>query len=352
MKKVILFLLILFLKTSYAGTINEMVIFGDSLSDNGNLHHYLSFIPKTPPYFQGQFTNGPVWADIVGAYYAKHQIRYQNYAVGGSTAYLHSPLNGALPLELSEEIFDYLVRSKSDRSNTLFVIWMGANDYLDELNQSEDALSAAVVNKIIENVTHLMNKGARYFVVFGMPNLARTPYTYTQSEAIAHRYENVSKLHNQKILEAINTFQLQHPNIIITFLDVYPIFSDILDHPEKYNEKYHLHLKNMADSCWKGGYFLQKNTALKKWLVEDLQKQYKNIDAESAAKFILNSPSLAEAYKESKSYEMGSATPCEQPDEYVFWDGVHPSRVIHQILADMIITKFNESLLPLEKIND
>ena len=48
----------------HAGGITEIVVFGDSLSDTGNL--YLASgktTPPSPPYFLGWFSNGPLWVE-------------------------------------------------------------------------------------------------------------------------------------------------------------------------------------------------------------------------------------------------------------------------------------------------
>src|SRR5690349_9943924 len=78
---------------------SKIVFFGDSLSDNGNFYaDVLGFMPKSPPYYEGRFTNGPVWAELVQQYYfAKAQVETVNYATGGETAILHNPVNGYLP---------------------------------------------------------------------------------------------------------------------------------------------------------------------------------------------------------------------------------------------------------------
>jgi len=48
-----------------AQSYNRLVVFGDSLSDNGNLYA-VSGQPVSPPYFQGRFSNGPVFTELLG----------------------------------------------------------------------------------------------------------------------------------------------------------------------------------------------------------------------------------------------------------------------------------------------
>src|SRR6185503_19725473 len=72
---------------------NKIVFFGDSLSDDGNLYAYdFNFLPKSPPYFEGRFSNQYVWSDIVSASFAKdYGVTKDNYAFGGETAVFHNP---------------------------------------------------------------------------------------------------------------------------------------------------------------------------------------------------------------------------------------------------------------------
>lgn len=61
------------LSASAAAVPSSLYVFGDSLSDNGNLYAWTSNpsnpvtfglpIPVSPPYEQGTFTNGPVYAE-------------------------------------------------------------------------------------------------------------------------------------------------------------------------------------------------------------------------------------------------------------------------------------------------
>lgn len=97
----------------YAGSGNPyhtIVFFGDSLSDNGNLYWYdWGFLPKSPPYYEGRFTNGYVWSEQVGKYYYdKNYTKSVNYAFGGETALYHGPVSGYLPYNLSWSLKSYL----------------------------------------------------------------------------------------------------------------------------------------------------------------------------------------------------------------------------------------------------
>jgi phospholipase/lecithinase/hemolysin len=53
--------------TTVAAPFSELVVFGDSLSDTGNAN--LGFlgggVAAVPPYFDGNFTNGPVWVEVL-----------------------------------------------------------------------------------------------------------------------------------------------------------------------------------------------------------------------------------------------------------------------------------------------
>src|SRR5690242_20274022 len=49
-----------------AQTYSGVQAFGDSLTDNGNLFaltRAIQPVPPSPPYFDGRFSNGPVWVE-------------------------------------------------------------------------------------------------------------------------------------------------------------------------------------------------------------------------------------------------------------------------------------------------
>ncbi len=51
-----------------AYTVEHVVVFGDSLSDTGNLYAATGGgVPPDPPYWQGRASNGPLWSELLAA---------------------------------------------------------------------------------------------------------------------------------------------------------------------------------------------------------------------------------------------------------------------------------------------
>ena len=56
-----------FAGSASAQTYSRLVVFGDSLSDNGNLYLISGGTqPPSPPYYQGRFSSGQVWTERLG----------------------------------------------------------------------------------------------------------------------------------------------------------------------------------------------------------------------------------------------------------------------------------------------
>ena len=351
MKKFVLIVMSLFFSTFlYAGQITQIVILGDSLSDNGNLYRVLKVVPKSPPYYQGRFTNGLTWADHVGNfYYNKSYIDTANYAVGGATSILHSPIHDTFvaPVTLTGELYDYLIRSLfTDKSNVLYVVWIGANDYLYEMDPDMQTITTNVVNNISWAVNTLIDQGAKNFVVMDLPDLSRIPYA--RDSNLIPRLHEITMMHNQKLANAVKEIKSNHAGTKITFIRISDIFNDVLDHTEKYNQLYHKNLHNITTACWTGDITLKSAAhtdmlakELKTALAHDKVSASKNFDTHAMATSILNSPSLSEAYTVGKLYEQG-ITPCSDADERVFWDHVHPTASMHEILASIFESDMTE----------
>src|SRR5262245_65983712 len=44
---------------------SEVIVFGDSISDTGNGYIFTGGFAAGPPYFDGRFSNGPVWVEAL-----------------------------------------------------------------------------------------------------------------------------------------------------------------------------------------------------------------------------------------------------------------------------------------------
>lgn len=343
MKKLLLIILsFLCCSLSVASPIKKMIFFGDSLSDNGNLYQLLKIVPVSPPYYQGRFSNGPTWAEHVADYfYHKSYIASTNYCYGGATAILHNPIHDSFvaPMLLEEEIDGYLLHSPfADKSKTLYTIWIGANDYLYDRQKNIDKLTTDVVNKISWAITTLIKQGGKTFLVLNLPDLAKPPYA--RENNVVERLGAISQMHNQKIAQLVADLQKQYPDVKFITFDIYSLLNDVLAHIDQYNQQYHSHVTNTTDSCWTGGWITDKS---KDDITTDLQKAFtdnnlplpKNANAERLRRMILQSPALATAYQLGKHH--AELEPCANADEYVFWDVLHPTAVIHKTLGQIMI---------------
>lgn len=352
MKKIILFLSILACcSTIFAAPFNKIVFFGDSLTDDGNLYRILfKIIPKSPPYYKGRFTNGMTWAEHIGKhYYTKNYIDYKIYALGGATAILHK-FTGRFfsPTLLEIEVDKYLLDSLfTDKSNVLYSIWIGGNDYLYDETTDIEVGTSAVIDKIESIVTKLISYGAQYFLLFNLPDLSKVPMG--RESGAASKLQTLSIVNNQKLAQAIQNIQSQHPDIKIIFIDIFNTMNELIAHPEIYNQKYNTNIQNTIDPCWLGGFFF-KNVASDDILRQDIQHAFakkmtplNDVDSRSISDFIFSSPVLYHAYKMGKEYEMGMV-PCGNAEQYLFWDHIHPTETIHKVLSRIIMESIDREL--------
>lgn len=355
MIRILLFLFISCLSLQSFAIPKKIVFFGDSLSDNGNLYRIsLHIIPKSPPYYQGRFSNGPVWSELVSQHlYKKFYMGMQNYAVGGATAIYH-PFDGKFfaPTQLGLEINSYLTDNLfKDKSDVLYVIWIGGNDYLFDQKADIDGGTTKVVAKIKSSILKLMKYGANYFILVNLPDLSNVPKGRLGDDP--QRLHLMSYTHNQKLALMIDDLKLNYPEAKFISFDIYNTLNDLIAHPEVYNQKYQLNITDTKDPCWAGGFFWQRMD-LPTLLHQELQSRLTPVHAQDAdihamEEAILHTPFYAYTYQMGKLYEAGGV-PCAIPEQYIFWDEVHPTAVMHQLVSKIVIEKLDEVLLTEKQI--
>jgi outer membrane lipase/esterase len=177
-------------------TFSGVYVFGDSLSDSGFFRPALAqALGPAAAANLGRFTTnpGPVWAELIASYYGGNgrpsNAGGTNYAQGGAQATGNAPPSRVGPLNQQRpsatQVTEYLTASGgvADR-NALYSMWFGANDVFTQLEGlTSGALSAAQVqanvvaaaNAEVAQIARLRGAGARYILVFALPDIGVTP---------------------------------------------------------------------------------------------------------------------------------------------------------------------------------
>jgi len=255
------------------GAYSGLVMFGDSLSDIGNVHDQtFGIAPQSPPYFDGRYSNGPLWVERLAQ---NLSLAPPNFSRDGGRDYAYAGVKTGggstfiFPFSfpnLGSQINSYL-SGNTPSASQLFTVWGGGNDFID--GQTNTSIP---VTNLVNHVTALANAGAKNIVVPNLPPLGYTPrFRGTANESVMNartlqfNSQLATAMTNLKASLSINLFQL----------DVAGFFADALADPAAYG--------------------------------------FTNV----------TSPALV------------GSTPAPNPDQYLFWDDIHPTRVGHALLGDL-----------------
>jgi phospholipase/lecithinase/hemolysin len=263
--------------------------FGDSLTDTGNVSLTSGgILPLSPPYAPGRFSNGPIWIDRVAAAYGTEarpsQSGGNNYAFGGATT------GGIEPPGVTFQTLDFLSRMGRGGAdpNALYIVYGGDNDVRNELLTTlpAETLAAAASANIRQAITNLALAGAEYIMVPNLPDLAVTPESIAFGPAVMQRATDLSAAINTAVTSVLADLEAAFPIDLIT-LDVRSLINAIVANPAQHG------LTNVTSPCFSGA---------------------------------IDRP----------------GTICANPDEYLFWDSVHPTTATHLILGDYALAALAE----------
>jgi phospholipase/lecithinase/hemolysin len=278
-----------------ADKIKNLVVFGDSLSDTGNINSRTFGQYLTPPkYTAGRFTDGGdtkpaamgqnykiqggynvIWheqlARMLGIPAASASLiagNKQNYAFGGAetfggtTVVAKGTKIGDISADnMGQQVSDFLAKN-SFPDKALYILWGGGNDlrdvffhsYDDNLNDFTDitrqnVLDAAknAVKNITDEITSLITaKGstATNFLWPDLPPLDQTPRFMTidkmnvdDGSEVGDDVKDAVKLFKDDEEAAISALQTKFAakGVKIVELDVYTQVNNIIANPKKYN---------------------------------------------------------------------------------------------------------------------
>jgi phospholipase/lecithinase/hemolysin len=163
----------------------NLYVFGDSLVDAGNTQLAVVGAGGTDPtpassgYFNGRFTNGPDYVDLLSQKLYGTNTRASlaggnNFAFGGALA----RNNGDLLPDLGLQVGSYFARSGGTaEANALYIINVGGNDLFAAATNPAllPTFKADSIDVITAQVRALNAAGARNILVTGMPNIGGSP---------------------------------------------------------------------------------------------------------------------------------------------------------------------------------
>ncbi len=223
-----------------------MYVFGDSLSDTGNdfaattAMNVVTPIPPATSYWQGRFTNGPVAVEYLWGLVQKNALTEVapsltatlsptktaiSFAYGGSISgeTAMTPLGFAVPGLLTQtQLFQASLAGGRAPTNALYVVWSGANDYLQQVTNNP----TGVVANIVQAIRNLHALGARSFLVPNLPDLGLAPFA--QATGAPGAFTQLSTSHNALLSAALAALANEFPSLRIVTVDVFALGASLV----------------------------------------------------------------------------------------------------------------------------
>jgi|GEM_PF-4232097 len=185
---------------------DNIVVFGDSLSDNGNmarLDTLFAEMTSERPYNDGRVSNGLLMVEHLAAELdleiEPDEEKGLNFALAGARA-ANRGSAAVRQLRLSKQVDAYESDNSIDDKD-LFVITVGMNDVSDTVLSDAETARINITNasdSVNAAVRRLIDLGAIHFIVVNVPNVANLPET-TLLAASLDDDENAELIERAKI---------------------------------------------------------------------------------------------------------------------------------------------------------
>ncbi|TPX61484.1 hypothetical protein PhCBS80983_g01111 [Powellomyces hirtus] len=284
--------------------IKNIVVFGDSFSDNGNVLKF-SGVPRAP-YFEGRFSNGPNYVDYLAK--SLNGPVVINNAYGGAVADRKllpdgaKAKNGTFPPDINEQLAAYLANNTvyPDPKTSLYPIFIGVNDYFQTLGAQAIPKPATVATAVIDFIKKLRASPLKVerIVVLQLPDFGQAPAISRSANAtgqdkalVQALATSISTQHNALLLKGIEEIRATDAGLHIDTVDLVALIKGIQAIPDK------------------GGFTNFNSPCL-------TLKAGANV----------TSPEL--------SRNASNVIVCDKPDEYLYWDNLHPTTHGHRRVAE------------------
>jgi phospholipase/lecithinase/hemolysin len=287
-------------------SLEQLFVFGDSLTDTGNSWDLTgNTFPPAPIYYQGRASNGPVSSEYLWNFFnpgtpgpAPSSSGGTNYAINGASTGrvnfnsfrgMGPPYSSFQDQGAATQLQSFLNDNPTPTFNpntSLFMVWLFPNDVLawSVTGQGNDAgtvqggppknvdasgLITTAITNITTMVAALAQKGATHFLVPNAPDLGQTPL-FRPNQNLS----NLTAAFNSNLDLALQQLQA-NLGVDITRFQTDDLFADVIQNPSPYG------FTNVTEAC----------------------------------------------------LDQTNFSVCTNPDQYLFWDAFHPTTAGHRLIA-------------------
>jgi phospholipase/lecithinase/hemolysin len=260
----IVLLLILSSWVQAAGQYSRVYVFGDSLSDTGNLASIIGTFPDPlpDPFYMNRVSNGPVAVDILAdrlglkvdaSLYLIGLDEGTNYAVAGANAF------GDEVIDLGYQVLAFQANhGHVAPADALYVMMIGGNDVRSarddpEWDSAKNTVRAAVA-QVKQAIIALAQSGARSFLVVNSANIGIVPETHLLAASLNEpklikRSRRLSQIYRVALHKAMRDLSHSSDLKIIEF-DLFKFFNKLVRQADRYG------ITNTTDACFNRATFI------------------------------------------------------------------------------------------------
>ncbi len=217
---------------------SELIVFGDSLSDSGNLAS-LAPVNFPWPYYQNRVSNGPLAVDVLAAergLSAAASMHLVSGSGGGNFAVDGASAAGNGTEDLAAQLQAHLQRQGGQALPTaLYIVMIGGNDVRDARNKASASEAETIVDEavasILQTLSTLLQKGAAKILVVNAPDIGRIPETLEKAQqdpAIVARSTQLTGRFNSALGSVAASLKMQYGVALVEF-DLFSYFNQMLD---------------------------------------------------------------------------------------------------------------------------
>lgn len=303
-------LIVLMLASTTAGAaFNSLFVLGDSLSDTGNafaasfgiteVAPYSNLVPALP-YSSGRLSNGPVWVEALATGLG---LPVNPSLLGGTGFAFGGARSGSLP-GVADSSVSLLTQASTAvsllgtlPSNALYVVWGGSNDVREAATLAApgtpqaladaQAVIAAGVQNMATVISTLAQAGAQTLFLPNVPDVGLTPAALAEGQLAAAGVSQLASAFNANLANLLPGLASSFGINIIGF-DTFGLVNAVVANPAAFG------FSNVVDPC----------------------------------------------------HFANGGLGCANPDEYLFWDGIHPTAAGHALIGAQASAELATALIP------